>query len=167
MSSPHDDHDDPSAPGDQFDLRLLWLLLIPGVLVGAIIVHIIAGHSQLHPSAATSDLTVSAPQQVGRCAVPTAQQLSQLATAVRATVTTVGGGSVELRVTNVLAGPQIGVITVRLPASGEATADTSLPAFVQGHSYLLGVTADNKLAGCGMSGPSDTALEDLYHQAFG
>ena len=68
---------------------------------------------------------------------------------------------------NVLAGPQVGRITVQLPVSQLATADTSLPAFVQGHSYLLAIAADDQLAGCGLSGASDTGLEDLYAKAFG
>ncbi|MCA1981423.1 MAG: hypothetical protein ACXVDH_05560 [Nocardioides sp.] len=152
---------------DQMDLRLLWLLLIPGILIGAIVVHVIAGHDDLKPSAATSNLSVSVPTQVGRCAVPSAEQLSQFPTAVRAEVTAVGDQAVDLRVQNVLAGPQIGLITVRLPASQLATADTSLPAFVQGHSYLLAIAADNQLAGCGLSGASDTELEELYAKAFG
>ena len=161
---------DPSdhTPGEEsLDMRLLWLLLIPGILVGAIFVHVLTGRDDINPSAATSNLTVSVPEQVGRCAIPTAEQLSQLPTAVRATVTEVGPDSVDLRVTNVLAGPQLGVITVRLPATELATADTSLPAFVDNRSYLLAVTADDQLAGCGLSGASDTELEDLYAKAFG
>lgn len=149
------------------DLRLLWLLLIPGILIGAVLVHVIVGHKDINPSAATSNLTVTVPAQVGRCAVPTAEQLSQQSTAVRATATDVSADAVDLRVTNVLAGPQVGVITVHLPAGAEATADRSLPSFVQGHSYLLAVSADGQLAGCGLSGASDTSLEDLYAKAFG
>jgi len=152
---------------EQMDLRLLWLLLIPGILIGAILVHVIAGHDDLKTSSATSNISVSVPAQVGRCAVPTAEQLSQFPTAVRAAVTEVGAQAVDLRVQNVLAGPQIGVITVRLPAAGLASADTSLPAFVKGHSYLLAIAADNQLAGCGLSGASDSDLEDLYAKAFG
>jgi hypothetical protein len=164
---PTRDSDQNSDQNDTFDLRLLWLLLIPGILVGAIVVHVIAGHGDLKQSAATSNLSVSVPTQVGRCAIPTAEQLSQFPTAVRAEVTAVGDQAVDLRVQNVLAGPQIGLVTVRLPASELGTADTSLPAFVQGHSYLLAIGADDQLAGCGLSGASDTNLEDLYSKAFG
>ena len=158
---------EPTDQGDQFDLRLLWLLLIPGILVGAILVHVIAGHGDLKSSAATSNITVSVPAQVGRCAVPTAEQLSQFPTAVRAAVVAVSDQAVDLRVQNVLAGPQVGRITVQLPTAALSTADTSLPAFVQGHSYLLAIAADDQLAGCGLSGASDTDLEDLYAKAFG
>ena len=158
----------PQTPqDDSLDLRLLWLLLIPGILVGAILVHVIAGHGDLKSSAATSNITVSVPAQVGRCAVPTAEQLSQFPTAVRAAVVAVTDQAIDLRVQNVLAGPQVGRITVQLPVSQLATADTSLPAFVQGHSYLLAIAADDQLAGCGLSGASDTGLEDLYAKAFG
>lgn len=149
------------------DLRMLWLLLIPGILVGAVFVHIITGHKDINRSAATSDLTVTVPAQVGRCAIPTADQLSQQSTAVRATVTDVAPDAVDLRVTQVLAGPQIGVITVHLPAAAQAKADTGLPTFVQDHSYLLAVSGDGQLAGCGLSGASDSSLEDLYSKAFG
>ena len=116
-TTPTQDSDQNSDQNDAFDLRLLWLLLIPGILIGAIVVHVIAGHGDLKPSAATSNLSVSVPAQVGRCAIPTAQQLSQFPTAVRAEVTDVGDEAVDLRVQNVLAGPQIGLVTVRLPAS--------------------------------------------------
>lgn len=162
------DENDKTDRPDQLDLRLLWLLVIPGILIGAIFVHVFTSDKDdTNPSSATSDLVVSVPQQVGRCAVPTAEQLAQQATAVRANVIATRADAVELRVTNVLAGPQVGLITVTLPANGQTTADTSLPAFVQGHSYLLAISADGKLAGCGMSGASDTALEDLYSKAFG
>lgn len=161
------DQDDQVEQNEQMDLRLLWLLLIPGILIGAVLVHVITGHKDLNTSAATSDLTVTVPAQVGRCAVPTAEQLSQQSTAVRATVTDVTPDAVDLRVTNVLAGPQVGLITVHLPAAAQAKADTGLPTFVPDHSYLLAVSADGQLAGCGLSGASDSALEDLYSKAFG
>lgn len=164
----HDDKTDQPEQGEQLDLRLLWLLLIPGILVAAILVHVITSdRDESAPSTATSDLVVDVPQQVGRCAVPTAEQLAQQATAVRATVIATRDDAVELRVTSVLAGPQIGLITVSLPAGGQTTADTSLPAFQPNHSYLLAISADDKLAGCGLSGASDTGLEDLYKKAFG
>jgi len=162
------DQTDQPEQAEQLDLRLLWLLLIPGILIGAIFVHVITSdRDDASPSSATSDLVVSIPQQVGRCAVPTAEQLAQQSTAVRANVIATRDDAVELRVTNVLAGPQIGLITVSLPPEAQAHADTSLPAFELNHSYLLAISADGKLAGCGLSGASDTTLEDLYSKAFG
>jgi hypothetical protein len=151
---------------ESFDLRLLWLLLIPGILVAAILTRVFVLHvSDDSHSAATRSMTVTAPVQVGRCAVPTAQQLSQQATAVEASVTSVDASTAQLRVMRVLAGPQVGVITVQLPA--QPNPDVGMPTFTQGGTYLLAVSADGALAGCGMSGKSSSQLQQLYTSAFG
>jgi hypothetical protein len=149
-----------------FDLRLLWLLVIPGILIGAILTRVFLAHPDQAPSAATRTVSVSAPQHLGRCAIPTAQMLSQQSSAVQATVTGIDDTTAILRVTRVLAGPQVGTISVELPPAGGAP-DTGMPHFVTGQSYLLAVAADGSLAGCGMSGPATGDLETLYTSAFG
>lgn len=149
-----------------FDLRLLWLLVIPGILVGAILTRVFFVHvDDETPSAATSNMTVTVPLQVGRCAVPTAEQLSQQSTAVEASVTSVNSSTAQLRVSRVLSGPQVGEITVQLPAPG--VTELSVPTFTVGDSYLLAVSADGSLAGCGLSGKSTGDLQSLYTKAFG
>lgn len=151
---------------ESFDLRLLWLLVIPGILVAAILVRAFLAHPEddTH-SAATSSLTVTVPPQVGRCAVPTAEQLAQQSTAVEAQATSVDASTATLRVTRVLSGSQVGQITVQLPASG--TTEALAPRFTVGDTYLLAVSADGALAGCGLSGKNTGELRDLYTKAFG
>lgn len=149
-----------------FDLRLLWLLLIPAVLVGAILTRVFFLHvDDEAPSAATSNLTVTVPAVVGRCAVPTAEQLAQQSTAVEATATAVNAQTAELRVTRVLAGNQIGQITVELPTQG--ATEVGVPTFAVGEDYLLAVSQDGALAGCGLSGKATGDLQSLYTKAFG
>jgi hypothetical protein len=152
---------------DQMDPRLFWLLLIPAVLIAAILIRVFVLH--VHDgnarSLSTRTVEVTVPAQVGRCAVPTADQLSQQSSAVQAEVTSADATTVQLRVTRVLAGPQYGVVTITLPAAG--TTDTGLPTFTTGDSYLLAISSDDTLAGCGLSGKADGKLEDLYTQAFG
>jgi len=150
-----------------FDLRLLWLLLVPGALVGAILVRVFLANPDEAPSAATRSVTVTAPQQVGRCAVPTPQMLSQQPSAVQATVTGTDDSTAILRVTRVLAGAQVGTISVQLPAAGSAPTDIGMPRFVTGQSYLLAIGRDGSLVGCGMSGQVNGSLEKLYSSAFG
>lgn len=152
-----------------FDLRLLWLLLIPGVLVGAILTRVFFIHvDDAVPSAATTNITVTAPIQIGRCAVPTAEQLAQQSTAVEATVTAVDETTAQLRVIEVMAGPQVGRISVQLPAQGaQSTTELGVPTFTVGDNYLLAVSPDGSLAGCGLSGPAGGDLQSLYTKAFG
>lgn len=151
---------------ESFDLRLLWLLLIPGVLVAAVLTRAFIAHpdDDSH-SAATRNLSVSVPAQVGRCAVPTADQLTQQSYAVEAKATAATASTARLRVTRVLAGSQVGEITVKLPAAG--TTDAMVPTFTAGGSYLLAVSSDGTLAGCGLSGKDTGDLRDLYTKAFG
>jgi len=153
---------------ESFDLRLLWLLLIPGILVGAVLARVFVFHvgdDTSSQSSATSTMSVTVPAQIGRCAVPSAEQLSQQSTAVEAEVTSVDATTAQLRVTRVLSGPQVGVIDVQLPAKG--VTDTVVPNFAVGGSYLLAVSADGSLAGCGMSGKDTSDLQSLYTKAFG
>jgi hypothetical protein len=151
---------------ESFDLRLLWLLLIPGILVGAILTRVFFLHvdDDTH-SEATRTLSVTVPAQIGRCAVPTAEQLAQQSTAVQAEVVSADASTAQLRVTRVLSGPQIGQIDVRIPTQG--TTDIDTPTFTVGDSYLLAVSADGTLAGCGLSGKANSSLESLYTKAFG
>lgn len=154
---------------ESFDLRLLWLLVIPGILVAAILtrvffLHVHDGNAR---SLSTSTLSVTVPAQVGRCAVPTAEQLAQHPTAVQANVTAVSGSLAQLRVTRVLAGQQLGRVDVHLPASGGAASDAGIPTFTLGDTYLLAISSDGSLAGCGMSGKATGDLESLYTKAFG
>lgn len=151
---------------ETFDLRLLWLLIIPGILVAAVLTRAFLAHpgDDSH-SAATSNMTVTVPPQIGRCAVPTAEQLSQQSTAVAAQAVSVDATTARLRVTRVLSGNQVGEITVQLPASG--TTEAGAPAFTVGDDYLLAVSAGGSLAGCGMSGKDTSDLRDLYTKAFG
>jgi len=152
-----------------FDFRLLWLLLIPGILIGGLILRIFV--FQVHDrsssvSASTSTLAVTVPSQVGRCAVPTAQQLAQRPTALEATATSVDATTAVLRTTRVLAGRQIGQLRVTLPSS-PLPADAGVPRFTVGDSYLLAISSDGTLAGCGLSGQASGSLESLYTSAFG
>lgn len=149
-------------------MRLLWLLLIPAILVCAVLARVFVFHvgdDDSSQSSATSTMTVTVPAQIGRCAVPSAEQLSQQSTAVEAEVTSVDASSAQLRVTRVLSGPQVGVIDVQLPAKG--VTDTMTPTFTVGGNYLLAVSASGELAGCGMSGKESGDLQSLYTKAFG
>ena len=159
MSTVEDDN-------ESFDLRLLWLLLIPGVLVGAVLTRVFFLHvdDDTH-SDATRTMSVTVPAQVGRCAVPTAEQLAQQSTAVEASVVSVDATTAQLRVTRVLSGPQVGQIDVQLPAQG--VTEVGVPTFTAGGNYLLAVSADGTLAGCGLSGKAGGSLESLYTKAFG
>lgn len=152
-----------------FDLRLLWLLLIPGILVGGLILRIFVFH--IHDrsssvSASTSTMAVTVSPQVGRCAVPTAQQLAQVPTALEATATSVDATTAVLRTTRVLAGGQVGQLRVTLPSAPPPT-DAGVPRFTVGDSYLLAISANGILAGCGLSGQVNGDLESLYTSAFG
>lgn len=168
MNTVQDDVDD-KAEDQSLDLRLLWLLVIPGILVAAILTRVFFLHvDDQAPSVATRTLTVSVPAQVGRCAVPTAEQLSQQSTALQATVISVNDATAQLRVTRVLNGPEVGRVTVQLPASGApGVTEVGVPTFTVGDSYLLAVSASGSLAGCGLSGKAGGDLEDLYNKAFG
>jgi hypothetical protein len=152
-----------------FDLRLLWLLLVPGILIGGLILRIFV--FQVHDrsssvSASTSTMAITVPTQVGRCAVPTAQQLAQQPTALEATATSVDATSAVLRTTRVLAGHQVGQLRVTLPST-PLPMDAGVPRFTVGDSYLLAISSDGTLAGCGLSGQANASLEKLYTSAFG
>lgn len=153
---------------ESFDMRLLWLLLIPAILVCAVLARVFVFHvgdDDSSQSSATSTMSVTVPAQIGRCAVPSAEQLSQQSTAVEAEVTSVDASTAQLRVTRVLSGPQVGVLNVQLPAKG--VTDTMAPTFTVGGNYLLAVSASGELAGCGMSGKESSDLQSLYTKAFG
>lgn len=104
------------------------------------------------------------PPVSARCAPPSPEILRSQDIALRATVTSVDGGTVVLEPEEVYAGA-VGD-TVEIAAPDESLVDLiGAPRFEEGESYLL-AASEGEVVVCGHSGPAIPVLERLYARAF-
>lgn len=109
------------------------------------------------------DLTVPA-AQTGRCMAPNVDNLQAQDTAFEGVVTAVVDGTATLEVTQSFKGKKAGTATVAAPS--EDLQDLVLAVdFEQGQTYLVS-SLDGQVSVCGLSGPTDGMLADLYQQAY-
>ncbi len=110
----------------------------------------------------TTELTAVAPQ--GRCAVPTADLISQYPQAFQGTVTAVDGNTVTLQTSDVFTGEVGETVQVTSNPAGFAALLKSVD-FQVGQSYLV-AAQDGQLSMCGFSGKATGELRSLYDEAF-
>ncbi len=109
------------------------------------------------------ELTVPA-AQTGRCMAPNVENLQAQDTAFEGVVTAVSDGTATLDVTQSFKGKKVDTVTVAAPS--EDLQDLVLAVdFEQGQTYLVS-SLDGQVSVCGLSGPTDGMLADLYQQAF-
>lgn len=140
-----------------------WILAGGGILVAA------AAGAFLLPMAFTSP---AAPARLdlapgggptAMCAQVTPEVIGQAEDAFRATVTSIEGGVVTLRVDERFTGDIGDTVEV---AQGEDTAIDGAPlVFTDGTAYLIAAT-DGVVATCGVSDVDSPELEALYQEAF-
>ena len=111
----------------------------------------------------TLDLTVPA-ASTGRCMPPNVDNLRAQDTAFEGVVTAVADGTATLDVTDSLKGADVDTATVTAPS--QDLQDLLLAVdFEEGGTYLVS-SLDGEVSVCGLSGPRDDLLADLYQQAY-
>lgn len=111
--------------------------------------------------------TLSVGTAAARCMVPTRELLAGKELAFAGTVLGVTDGVATIRPTTVYAGDVDGEVTLTgavAPDTGPAVEGD--PELVAGRDYLI-ASDGTTVAGCGLSGPADPALQRLYDEAFG
>lgn len=111
----------------------------------------------------TLELTVPA-AQTGRCMPPNVDNLKAQDTAFEGVVTAVADGTATLEVTESLKGADVDTATVTAP-SADLQALLIAVDFEEGETYLVS-SLDGEVSVCGLSGPKDDLLTDLYEQAY-
>lgn len=111
----------------------------------------------------TLELTVPA-AQAGRCMPPSVENLQAQDTAFEGVVTAVAGGTATLEVTQSFKGKEVDTVTVAAPSPDLQGLGLAVD-FEQGRTYLVS-SLDGQVSVCGLSGPGDGLLEDLYQQAY-
>lgn len=113
--------------------------------------------------ATTLELTVPA-AQTGRCMPPSVENLQTQDTAFEGVVTAVAAGTATLDVTQTFKGKEVDTVTVVAPA-GELQDLLLAVDFEQGQTYLVS-SLEGQVSVCGLSGPTEELLTDLYQQAY-
>lgn len=137
-------------------------VLLAGLLAGC------GGAADTGDAAATTEpttleLTVPA-AQTGRCMPPNVDNLKAQDTAFEGVVTAVADGTATLEVTESLKGADVDTVTVSAPS--QDLQDLLLAVdFEEGGTYLVS-SLDGEVSVCGLSGPRDDLLADLYQQAY-
>lgn len=115
------------------------------------------------PTVSTLELTMGA-ATTGRCMLPSVENLQAQDTAIEGVVTEVTPEQATLDVAQSFKGDDVDTITVALP--GEVLQDLALAVtFEVGQTYLVS-SLDGQVSVCGLSGPKDELLTDLYEQAY-
>ena len=111
----------------------------------------------------TLELTVPA-AQTGRCMPPNVDNLKAQDTAFEGVVTAVADGTATLSVEEGFKGIDAGTVNVAAPS--QDLQDLLLAVdFEEGQTYLVS-SLDGEVSVCGLSGPKDDLLTDLYQQAY-
>lgn len=109
------------------------------------------------------ELTVPA-AQTGRCMPPNVDNLRAQDTAFEGVVEEVSEGTATLQVVDGYKGVRTGTVTVSAP-SEDLQALLLAVDFRVGETYLVS-SLDGQVSVCGLSGPEDDLLADLYQQAY-
>ncbi|UUZ57786.1 hypothetical protein [Nocardioides sp. B-3] len=109
------------------------------------------------------ELTVPA-ARAGRCMPPSVENLQARDTAFEGIVEEVSDGTATLLVPDGYKGVTTGTVTVSAPSQN--LRDLLLAVdFEEGETYLVS-SLDGRVSVCGLSGPRDDLLADLYQRAY-
>ena len=108
--------------------------------------------------------TLAAAVPGGRCAMPTPELLAQQEVAFQGTVQQVAEDVVVLVPSVFYAGAPSELVEVQGPPV-ELTEMLQAVPFQEGETYLVSAT-DGRVSLCGLSGPADSELQELYVEAF-
>lgn len=122
-----------------------------------------AASSESTTASTSLDLTVPA-AQAGRCMVPNVENLATQDTAFEGVVTAVADGSATLDVTNSFKGEDAATVVVAAPSQDLQDLLVAVE-FEVGQTYLVS-SLDGQVSLCGLSGPKDDQLSELYQQAY-
>ena len=109
------------------------------------------------------ELTVSA-EPAGRCMMPNVDNLMAQDTAFEGVVTAVADGAATLDVTESYKGTSSTRATVSAPSQDLQDLLIAVD-FQEGQTYLVS-SLDGQVSVCGLSGPKDDQLAELYQQAY-
>lgn len=138
-------------------------LLVGGLLAGCGSAADDDGGTATSTDTTTLELTVPSAQS-GRCMPPNVDNLRAQDTAFEGVVTELSGSTAFLSVEEGFKGVEAGKVTVTAPS--QDLQDLLLAVdFVEGETYLVS-SLDGQVSVCGLSGPKDDLLVDLYQQAY-
>lgn len=100
----------------------------------------------------------------GRCMRPTAEAIARQPLALEATVVGIDDGLAVLEPVRFFAGRATDRVEVAAPTQGQQALLGSV-ALEEGGRYLV-AAADGRVLGCGLSGPAEPELAELYAEAF-
>ncbi len=103
-------------------------------------------------------------QETGRCMRPTAEALAEQPLALEGTVVGIDDGLAVLEPVEFYAGRATDRVEVVAPSESEQALIEGV-ALEEGARYLL-AAADGRLLGCGLSGPAEPGLAEMYAEAF-
>lgn len=110
-----------------------------------------------------SRLTVPA-APAGRCMAPNVDSLRAQDSAFEGVVTEVTDGSATLDVVHTYKGEAVSTVEVAVPDPDLRDLVLAV-GFEQGQTYLVS-SSDGEVSVCGLSGPKDDMLADLYAEAY-
>lgn len=114
-------------------------------------------------ASATLELTVPG-AQAGRCMMPNVDNLQVQDTAFEGVVTGLADGTATLDVTQSFKGDEVETAVVTAPSQDLQDLLIAVD-FEEGQTYLVS-SLDGQVSLCGLSGPKDDQLAELYQQAY-
>jgi len=115
------------------------------------------------PASKSVELTLPS-AEAGRCLPPSVESLRAQDMAFEGTVTALDDAKATLAVSTTYAGAPVDTVTVAVP--DEALTDLILAVdFRLGETYLVS-SLDGQVSACGLSGPKDPLLDELYSEAY-
>lgn len=103
-------------------------------------------------------------QEGGRCMQPTAEALAEQPLALEATVVGVDDGLAVLEPVEFFAGRATDRVEVAAPSESQQALVGGV-ALEEGSRYLL-AAVEGRVLGCGLSGPAEPELAEMYAEAF-
>ncbi|ANH36977.1 hypothetical protein I601_0525 [Nocardioides dokdonensis FR1436] len=103
-------------------------------------------------------------EETGRCMLPTAEALAEQPLALEGTVVGVEDGVAVLDPEEFFAGRATDRVEVVAPTESDRALLGSVE-LEEGSRYLV-AAADGRVVGCGLSGPAEPELAELYAEAF-
>lgn len=103
-------------------------------------------------------------QEGGRCMQPTAEALAEQPLALEATVVGVDDGLAVLEPVEFFAGRATDRVEVVAPSESQQALVGGV-ALEEGSRYLL-AAVEGRVLGCGLSGPAEPELAEMYAEAF-